>query len=97
MFALVPRVRRTWEALGAADVPFSLDDQSGGWLALADPDQLDQVLWAILDNAVGYGGRFAAIPRSGPGEGRCTDFRPAGHTRPLDHFVSQLTVESLFE
>jgi signal transduction histidine kinase len=57
VFALAPRVRRTWEALGAADVPLTLDDQSGGWLALADPDQLDQVLWAILDNAVGYGGR----------------------------------------
>lgn len=57
VFALAPRVRRTWEALGAADVAFSLDDGAAGWLALADPDQLDQVLWAILDNAVGYGGR----------------------------------------
>jgi signal transduction histidine kinase/HAMP domain-containing protein len=59
VLAPAPRVRRTWEALGAADVPFSLDDRSEGWLALADPDQLDQVLWAILDNAVGYGGRSA--------------------------------------
>jgi two-component system, OmpR family, sensor histidine kinase KdpD len=59
VFAPAARVRRTWEALGAADVPFSLDDRSAGWLALADPDQLDQVLWAILDNAVHYGGRTA--------------------------------------
>ena len=59
VFAPAPRVRRTWEALGAGDVPFSLDDRSAGWLALADPDQLDQVLWAILDNAVRYGGRTA--------------------------------------
>ena len=59
MFAPAPRVRRTWEALGAADVPFSLEDGSQGWLALADPDQLDQALWAILDNAVGHGGRTA--------------------------------------
>ena len=51
------RVRRTWEALGVEDVPFSLDDGSAGWLALADGDQLDQVLWALLDNAVVYGGR----------------------------------------
>jgi signal transduction histidine kinase len=57
VFSITPRVRRTWEALGAADVPFHIDDRSEGWLALADPDQLDQVLWAILDNAVGYGGR----------------------------------------
>ena len=57
VFSLAPRVRRTWEALGAADVPLRIEDRSEGWLALADPDQLDQVLWAILDNAVGYGGR----------------------------------------
>ena len=59
VFAPVPRVRRTWEALGAADVPFSLDDRAAGWIALADPDQLDQVLWALLDNAVSYGERTA--------------------------------------
>ena len=37
--------------------PFTLDDRSGGWLAVADADQLDQVLWALLDNAVKYGER----------------------------------------
>jgi len=57
VFAPAAHVRRTWEALGAADVPFSIDDRAEGWLALGDPDQLDQVLWALLDNAVGYGGR----------------------------------------
>lgn len=55
VFALGPRVRRAWEALGASGVPFSLDDRSGGWLAFADPDQVDQVLWGLLDNAVKYG------------------------------------------
>src|SRR5207342_3468918 len=47
--------RRTWEALGASQVDFGLDDRSLGWLAIADGDQLDQVLWALLDNAVKYG------------------------------------------
>jgi signal transduction histidine kinase len=56
VFALGPRVRRAWEALGATGVPFALDDRSGGWLAYADPDQVDQVIWALLDNAVKYGG-----------------------------------------
>ena len=56
VFSAAARVRRTWEALGRADVPFTIDDRAAGWLALADPDQLDQVLWAILDNAVDYGG-----------------------------------------
>jgi signal transduction histidine kinase/HAMP domain-containing protein len=55
VLALTPRVRRTWEALGTPDVRFRLDDRAEGWLAIADADQLDQVLWALLDNAVKYG------------------------------------------
>ncbi len=57
VLALAPRVRRAWEALGAPDVELSLDDQSEGWLAVADADQVDQVLWALLDNALKYGAR----------------------------------------
>jgi signal transduction histidine kinase len=53
--ALAPRVRRAWEALAAEGVGFELDDRSSGWLAVADGDQLDQVLWALLDNSVKYG------------------------------------------
>ena len=56
VLAFGPRIRRAWEALGAADTAFELDDQAAGWLASGDPDQLDQVLWALLDNAVRYGG-----------------------------------------
>ena len=56
VIALGPRVRRAWEALGAGAVPFELVDDAGGWLAVADPDQVDQVLWALLDNAAKYGG-----------------------------------------
>jgi signal transduction histidine kinase/HAMP domain-containing protein len=55
VIALAPRVRKTWEALNAARVAFELRDDAAGWLAVADPDQLDQVLWALLDNAVKYG------------------------------------------
>ncbi|HEU4572581.1 MAG TPA: ATP-binding protein, partial [Candidatus Limnocylindrales bacterium] len=54
--SLGSRVRRAWEALGSNEVAFTLDDRSEGWLAVADVDQLDQVLWALLDNAVKYGG-----------------------------------------
>src|SRR5207249_6343141 len=56
VLALAPRVRRAWDALGASGVSFELEDNAAGWLAIADPDQLDQVLWALLDNAVRYGG-----------------------------------------
>jgi signal transduction histidine kinase len=53
--ALGPRVRRAWEAIAVEEIPFTLVDRSAGWLAIADVDQLDQVLWALLDNAVKYG------------------------------------------
>lgn len=76
VFAPALHVRRTWEALGAADVPFRLDDTAAGFLAVADPDQLDQVLWALLDNAVGHGGRtaieVAVVADSAAGEVRIT-------------------------
>jgi signal transduction histidine kinase/HAMP domain-containing protein len=72
VLALGPRVRRAWDALGATDVGFELDDRVAGWLAIADPDQLDQVLWALLDNAVRYGRgapvRVTVAPR--PEEGQ---------------------------
>jgi signal transduction histidine kinase len=61
VIALALRVRRAWEALNAATVDFELRDLARGWLAVADPDQLDQVLWALLDNAVKYGGREGKV------------------------------------
>ncbi|MHB8460560.1 MAG: ATP-binding response regulator [Candidatus Limnocylindrales bacterium] len=74
--ALGSRVRRAWEALAADDVPFTIDDRSKGWLAVADVDQLDQVLWALLDNAVKYGAR-------GPVEIEI-DVEPAAGDAPLE-------------
>jgi signal transduction histidine kinase/HAMP domain-containing protein len=56
VLSVAPRVRRAWEALNATDVEFELRDETNGWLGVADPDQLDQVLWALLDNAIKYGG-----------------------------------------
>ena len=53
--SLSTRARKAWEALGVDDVSFELEDGAEGWLAVADADQLDQVLWALLDNAVKYG------------------------------------------
>jgi len=55
VFAVGSHVRRAWEALGQTGATMTLDDRAAGWLAVADPDQLDQVLWALLDNAVKYG------------------------------------------
>jgi signal transduction histidine kinase len=53
VFREEPLVRRTWEAL-RADRPFELLEDGPPHLAVADPDRLEQVLWAVLDNAVKY-------------------------------------------
>ena len=61
VIAMGPRIRRAWEALNAPEAIFELRDKAAGWLAVADPDQLDQVLWALLDNALKYGGRDGKV------------------------------------
>ncbi len=66
VLALAPRVRRAWDALGASSVQFDLVDEAAGWLAIADPDQLDQVLWALLDNSARYAGGAAIHARVAP-------------------------------
>jgi signal transduction histidine kinase len=55
VIALGQRVRRAWEAFGARETELRVTDRSSGWLAIGDGDHLDQVLWALLDNAVKYG------------------------------------------
>ena len=53
-------------AIAVEGVQFKVDDRSGGWLAVADVDQLDQVLWALLDNAVKYGERSPILVEIAP-------------------------------
>jgi signal transduction histidine kinase/HAMP domain-containing protein len=88
VLALAPRVRRAWDALGAADVPFELHDEAAGWLAIADPDQLDQVLWALLDNSARYAGgaaiRATVAPRPQAGQLAVTIADGGPGVRPED-------------
>jgi signal transduction histidine kinase len=53
VFAVRPLIERTWGAL-RADRPFELSVEGAPHLAVGDPDRLEQVLWAVLDNAVKY-------------------------------------------
>lgn len=53
VFAVQPLVERTWAALRAVR-PFELRVEGTPHLAVGDPDRLEQVLWAVLDNAVKY-------------------------------------------
>jgi signal transduction histidine kinase len=55
-----PLIRRTWEAL-RADRQFELVDDGPSHLVIADSDRLEQVLWAVLDNAVKYSGAGSTI------------------------------------
>ena len=53
VFRAEPIVRKTWDALRAGR-PFDLQVIGTPHLVVADPDRLEQVLWALLDNAVKY-------------------------------------------
>jgi signal transduction histidine kinase len=54
VFRLQPIIERTWQALRAVDRPFDMTFDAPPFLVVADPDRLEQVLWALLDNAVKY-------------------------------------------
>ncbi|MGH2445257.1 MAG: sensor histidine kinase [Candidatus Limnocylindria bacterium] len=60
VFAVPPLIERTWAALRAVR-PFDLEVAGTPHLAVADPDRLEQVLWAVLDNAVKYSPAGSAI------------------------------------
>jgi signal transduction histidine kinase len=53
VFRAEPVARRAWEAL-RADRPFELVAEGPEHLLVADPDRVEQVLWALYDNAVKY-------------------------------------------
>ncbi len=53
VFAVQPLIERTWGAL-RSDRPFTITVEGERHLAVGDPDRVEQVLWAVLDNAVKY-------------------------------------------
>lgn len=53
VFAVPPLVERTWAAL-RSDRPFDLRVGGRTHLAVGDADRVEQVLWAVLDNALKY-------------------------------------------
>ncbi len=52
-------VQRVWESLGRSGQAFDLRDAAVGWLAAADRDWVEQIVWALLDNALKYSGQGA--------------------------------------
>jgi signal transduction histidine kinase len=53
VFSIPPLIERTWAAL-RADRSFRLSVTGEPHLVVADPDRTEQILWALLDNAVKY-------------------------------------------
>ena len=60
VFRLEPIIRRTWAALRASR-PFNLEVSGAPHLTVGDQDRLEQVLWALLDNAVKYSPHESAV------------------------------------
>ena len=60
IFRAEPLVRRTWAAL-RADRPFRLSVLGEPRLVVGDPDRFEQILWALLDNAVKYSPPGSAV------------------------------------
>ncbi len=54
VFRLEPIVRHTWDALRPTDRGFVLEVEGPPHLVVADAGRMEQVLWALLDNAVKY-------------------------------------------
>jgi len=54
VFRVAPVVQRTWDALRAAGHQLVIEEEGPPHLVVADPDRLEQVLWALMDNAVKY-------------------------------------------
>jgi signal transduction histidine kinase len=84
VLAIGPRIQRAWDALGAADRTMALVDDAPDWLAVADGDQLDQVLWALLDNAVKYGDGSVDVAIGVEPEARSLWTTITDHGRGLD-------------
>ena len=84
VLAIGPRVQRAWDALAVTGRTFELRDGASDWLAVADGDQLDQVLWALLDNAVKYGAGTVTVEVGVDARERTLWTTIADHGRGLD-------------
>jgi signal transduction histidine kinase len=54
VFRAEPLIRRTWDALHDTAHTFAIEQAGPPHLVVADPDRLEQVLWALMDNSVKY-------------------------------------------
>ena len=53
-FRVEPIVERAWEALHVTEHPFRTSSTGAPHLVVGDQDRFEQIVWAVLDNAVKY-------------------------------------------
>jgi signal transduction histidine kinase len=64
-----PLIERTWSALRIPERQLRVDLSGPPLLAVADPDRLEQVLWAVIDNAIKYSPAGGGVHVSIGGDG----------------------------
>jgi signal transduction histidine kinase len=96
VFRVEPLVQRTWDAL-RAQLPFELKVTGVPHLAVADPDRLEQVLWALLDNAVKYSPSGSAISVTISGESNGPDLHSLIQIRDEGSGMDQESQRRAFE
>lgn len=90
VFRAEPLVRRTWQALlpGSRQVEIASDES----LLVADADRVEQIIWALLDNAIKYSEDGSVIRvRVATGPRTEHDSRLAS-TAPASELVAELSV-----
>jgi signal transduction histidine kinase len=95
VFAIAPLIERTWAAL-RADRPFDFSTSGAPHLAIGDPDRLEQVLWAVLDNAVKYSPAASAVEVRVQPEGESLAITVRDHGAGMDEDTSKRAFEQFF-
>src|SRR5438105_9331367 len=96
VFRVEPLVQRTWDAL-RAQRPFQLEVDGVPHLVVADPDRVEQVLGALLDNAVKYSPGGSAISVTITGESNGNDLHSLIQIRDEGSGMDQESQRRAFE
>jgi signal transduction histidine kinase len=89
VFRIDPIVHRTWQALQAGERMLELDTER--CLIVADADRVEQILWALLDNAIKYSAdkTHISVRLKKQARSRADDNSPNG---PSGELVAELSV-----
>ena len=87
----VDLVRLVWKALRAPEERLEIDVRTKA-LAIADPDRVEQVLWALLDNALKYGASGGSVHVMYGSRARATNEAELREDAPASELVAMLTI-----